>query len=180
MLSRVRLTVFLLTVGFLVSTFAVNAYAKARIVLPPPNMIQADDKTVKEIEGLYDGLEDALAKKDIDKIMTYYADDYSHQSASKSQLKFLWDTEFGRFEKLYSVHAFTNIIAVDNEAAVVCTGTLFGMPTGGNEYVVVDTWTQMPHYLTKKDGSWKIVGGATHWKKEVVKRGYRLEFHPFF
>lgn len=180
MLNKGKFMACLMAAGLLVSGFAVNSYAKARIVLPPPDMVHADDKTVHDIEALYDGLEDALAKRDIDKIMTYYADDYSHNAATKSQLKFLWTTEFGTFEKLYSVHAFTNINVVDNEAAIVCTGTLFGLPKGGKEYVVIDTWAEQPHYLTKKSGSWQIVGGATHWKSEPVNGGFRLEFHPFF
>lgn len=170
----------LIGAGLMVAGLSGNSYAKARIVMPAPGMVHADEKTVHEIEALYDGLEDALADKDIDRIMTFYADDYSHNSATKAQLKFLWDNEFGKFDKLYSVHAFTDINVVDNEAAIVCTGTLFGLPKGGKEFVVVDTWAEQPHYLTKKSGSWKIVGGATHWKREPVKGGFRLEFHPFF
>ena len=170
----------LLAAGLLAAGIAGNAYAKARIILPAPDMVRADEKAVHELEAVYDGLEDALSKKDINGIMSHYADDYNHQSATRAQLKFLWESEFDKFDKLYSVHAFTEINVVDNEAAIVCTGTLFGLPKGGKEFVVVDTWTEQPHYLTKKDGSWKIVGGATHWKKEPVKGGYRLEFHPFF
>lgn len=180
MLNRGRLLGCILGAGLLVSGYAADSYAKARLIMPQSSMVHADDKAIQEIVALYDGLEDALSKKDIDKIMTFYADDYSHNSASKAQVKYLWNTEFGKFEKLYSVHAFTDINVVGDDAAIVCTGTLFGLPKGAKDFVVVDAWTAQPHYLTKKDGMWRIVGGTTHWKSEPMKDGYRLEFHPFF
>jgi ketosteroid isomerase-like protein len=184
---RRRLLVGFLAVAFLASGGVLKAaHAGARIQLPPQGQIHASSEDVKEIEALYNGLEDALAKKDIDAIMSFYADDYDYQHANKAQVKYLWSQELPKFDSLYSVHNFSEVTVQGTEAAITCTGVLFGLPTGGADYVVVDSWQTQPHYLTKKDGHWKIVGGATHWVQGKMKvpgkkkETFTLEFHPFF
>ncbi len=187
MFSKNRLFVILLAAAFLVSGYALDAYAKARIQLPPQDKITASPENMKEIEAMYDGLEDALAKKDIDAIMSFYAEDYDYQHANSPQLRYLWSEQLAKFDAIYSVHNFSEINVQGTEAAIVCTGVLFGLPKGATDYVVLDSWQTQPHFLTKKSGAWKIAGGATHWvtEKKVLpgekkKETVSLQFHPFF
>src|SRR5574340_1326404 len=99
---RRRLLVGFLAVAFLASGGVLKAHAGARIQLPPQGQIHATSEDVKEIEALYSGLEDALAKKDIDAIMSFYADDYDYQHANKAQLRYLWSQELPKFDSLRS------------------------------------------------------------------------------
>jgi ketosteroid isomerase-like protein len=179
--SRNATVATLLAVTFLLSCFVTIVYAKSRIQFPEPDMMQTDKKTANEIAEFYDEIEDALSKKELDKLMTYYADDYNHNGVDKQHLRNLWANMFTKFDKLYSTHIFSKVEVKDTEAHLKCTGVLMGWPKGGNDYEIVDNWTVSPHYMSKKSGSWKIVGGATRWHEEEKETGeYRLEFHPFF
>ena len=177
----VLIMTFILTSG---NFFAADA--KSRIQLPPSGQIDADKKTVRELEAFYDGIEDALDRKDLDKLMRYYSDDYSHNYVSKDQLRNLWADIFNRFDHLYSTHIFSAVNVWSGEAALVCTGVLMGLPSGGDTHEIVDNWTNSNHYLTKKSGSWQIMGGGSRWHT-VQEKGapaekvvYHIEFHPFY
>jgi ketosteroid isomerase-like protein len=167
------------------SGLPMNAYA--HVQLPPAEVIKADKQDVTDIVAVYGKIEEALAKEDIDAIMTFYADDYFHQGITKSQIRNLWVNIFANFDSLNSTHVFNSVKVLENEAAVTCTGSLLGIPKGSKDkaYVSVDKWDNMKHYLSKKSGSWMIVGGASHWQVEpILKYGedvkYQLEFHPLF
>ncbi len=184
LLIAVFITTFILTSGSFSTTDA-----KSRIQLPYSEQIDADKKSVRELETFYDGIEDALNRKDLDKLMSYYSDDYSHNYVSKDQLRSLWADIFDRFDHLNSTHIFNAIHVWNKEAAVTCTGVLMGLPKGGDNHEIVDNWTASNHYLTKKSGSWQIMGGASRWhtawhadqKDAPTERTtYRIEFHPFF
>ncbi len=181
LLIAVLISTFILTSGNFSTTDA-----KSRIQLPPSGQIDADKKSVRELEAFYDGIEEALDRKDLDKLMSYYADDYSHNYVSKDQLRNLWSDLFNRFDHLYSTHIFNTVNVWKGEAAVTCTGVLMGQPKDGDTHEIVDNWTASNHYLTKKSGSWQIMGGASRWhtvqKADTAgeKTTYHIEFHPFY
>ncbi len=152
--------------------------AEARIQFPPANKVTANQKTLDEFSTFYEKIEDALEKEDIDRIMDFYAEDYFHQGITKKQLKFMWLEVFGDFKDLYSVHVFAKITVAGNDAILVCTGGLFGVPNAGGDYTTVDQWVTLPHWVTKVDGKWRIIGGAT--QKSPYKKGGKAETHPFF
>ena len=152
--------------------------ADAQTQFPKPSRTNADARTLEEFRGFYDRIEKALQEEDIDKIMTFYTDDYLHHGITKKQLKFMWLEVFGNFADLYSVHVFTKITVHGDDAILVCTGGLFGIAKEGEDYTTVDQWVTQNHWLTRVDGEWKMIGGATH--QAPRKRGARLEFHPFF
>ena len=179
-------------IAVLISTFILTsgnfsfADAKSRIQLPPSEQINADKKSVKELEAFYDGIEDALDRRDLDKLMTYYADDYSHNYVSKDQLRNLWSDIFKRFDQLYSTHIFNAVNVWNGEASVKCTGVLMGQPNDSDTHEIVDNWTATNHYLTKRSGTWQIMGGASRWhtvqetSTTGEKTAYHIEFHPFY
>jgi hypothetical protein len=90
----------------------------------------------------------------------------------------MWLEVFGDFADLYSVHVFTKITVHGDDAILVCTGGLFGIAKEGEDYTTVDQWVTQNHWLTRVDGEWKMIGGAT--LQAPRKRGGRLELHPFF
>jgi ketosteroid isomerase-like protein len=155
------------------------ADAWAEIQLPKPEKTNADQAILKEFGVFYTQVEEALATENIDRIMDFYADDYLHHGITKKQLKFMWLEIFSEFSDLYSVHIFSKITVHGGDAILVCTGALLGIPPEGGDYQAVDRWVNQNHWLTKADGEWKMIGGATH--ASPGKRGSRsLELHPLF
>lgn len=180
------LSVMALVTGFvLAGGLAFNA--QAHVQLPPSEGIKAGTQDLDEIVAFYGKIEDAVAKKDLDAIMAFYADDYFHQGITKTMIRNLWGSIFANFDNLNSAHIFSALEVKENEAMVTCTGSLLGIPKDSKDkrYMPVDKWVNMNHYLSKKSGSWKIVGGASHWLVEpMVKYGkdikYQVEFHPLY
>lgn len=153
--------------------------AGAEVQFPKPDRSNADEITLKEFQAFYDQVEAALATEDLDRLMTFYAEDYLHHGITKKQLRFMWLEIFSEFSELYSVHIFSKIDAQGNDAVLVCTGALMGVPPEGGDYQAVDRWVNQNHWLTKTDGGWRMIGGATH--ESAARAGSRsLELHPLF
>jgi ketosteroid isomerase-like protein len=153
--------------------------ARAEIQLPKPERTNAEAATLKEFEAFYAEIEAALAAEDIDRLMSYYAEDYLHHGITKKQLRFMWLEILSEFSELYSVHIFAKIDVHGSDAILVCTGALLGIPPEGGDYQAVDRWVNQNHWLTKVGGRWRMIGGATH--EAPGKRGSRtLELHPLF
>lgn len=165
-------------ISFALSTAALfSGSVWADMQLPRPGKINADAKAVKDLGTFYEEIEKALRSKDIDKIMSFYAKDYLHHGITKKQLRFMWLEIFTKFEELYSVHVFSKIEVHGSDAILICTGALFGVENKGDDYQTVDRWVIQPHWLTRVDGEWKIIGGATH----QAERGKgKLALHPLF
>ncbi len=152
--------------------------ARAEIQLPKPGQTNADEKTLHEFEVFYEHIEEALKSKNVTKMMSFYADDYLYHGITKRQLKFMWLEIFSDYADLYSVHVFTKIEVHGSDAILICTGARFGIAGDEKDYQTVDRWVTHPHWLTKVDGAWKMIGGATH--ESPSGRGSRLELHPLF
>jgi ketosteroid isomerase-like protein len=148
----------------------------AEYQFPQADKISADKSSIDEIGRFYDQIEEALKKEDIDKMMGFYADDYLYHGITKKQLKFMWLEIFSNYTDLYSVHIFTKIDVHGDDAISICTGGLFGTEKKGEDYQVIDRWITHPHWLTRVNGEWKMIGGGTH---ETPGRG-GLDLHPLF
>lgn len=153
--------------------------ARAEIQLPKSDRTNADEQAIEELEAFYAAIEEALGAEDIDRIMSYYADDYLHHGITKKQLRFMWLEIFSNFSDLYSVHIFSKIDVFGGDAILVCTGALLGIPSQGKDYEAVDRWVNLPHWLTKIDGEWRIIGGASQQAPARPGSGI-LELHPLF
>jgi ketosteroid isomerase-like protein len=170
-------TIFFISLIFLPGT-VVWGEVGSSVHLPQPEKINADKKTVEELKAFYIKLEKALAQEDIDTLMTFYADDYLHHGITKRQLRFMWLEILNNFDSLYSAHIFTKIDLIKNDAVIVCTGGLFGIPKGSKsgDYETIDSWVDVNHWLTKANGKWKMVGGGTHSSEGALG----LKLHPLF
>lgn len=173
--------------GFILSEgLAFNAYS--HVQLPPSEVVKASRQDLDDIVSTYGKIEEAVAKEDLDAVMSFYAEDYFHQGITRNMIRNLWASIFNDFDSLNSAHAFSVVAVSGKEAKLTCTGTLLGIPKGSadKKFVAVDKWAAIDHYLSKTDGGWKIAGGASHWLVEpmVKKYGedvkYQLEFHPLF
>lgn len=153
--------------------------ARAEMQLPKPDKTNADQATTQEFEAFYTNVEQALAEEDIDRIMNFYADEYLHHGITKRQLRFMWLEIFSEYSDLYSVHIFSKIDVHGNDAILVCTGALLGIPPEGGDYQAVDRWVNQNHWLSKINGEWRMIGGATHRSPSRSGSG-ALELHPLF
>ena len=163
----------------LVSMIGPVPSAVAEIQFPKAGKTDADETVLNEFAGFYEQIEAALASEDIDRIMSFYAEDYLHHGITKKQLKFMWLEIFGEFSDLYSVHIFSRIDVHGGDAILVCTGALLGIPLEGGDYQTVDRWVSQNHWLTKVDGQWRMIGGATH-ESPTARGSRKLELHPMF
>jgi ketosteroid isomerase-like protein len=160
---------------FLAAAVAGGA-ARADIQMPKPERTNADARTEAEFAAFYEQFEEALQGEDIDTIMSFYAGDYLHHGITKRQLRFMWLEILGSFDDLYSVHIFSKITVHGDDAILVCTGALLGIDKKGADYQAVDRWVNQNHWLTRIDGKWRMIGGAT----KPQSLGSKLELHPFF
>ncbi|MFQ5736469.1 MAG: hypothetical protein ACE5GY_06350 [Thermodesulfobacteriota bacterium] len=165
---------------------ASNAYAEVQ--LPPQESIDSSKRDVEAIVAFYGKLQDALNKKDLAAIMSFYADDYNRQGITKNTIRNLWKNIFNNFDHLNSTHIFSSVVVKDKDAAITCTGMLLGIPKASKDknYEQIDKWANMGHFLAKRNGKWQIIGGASHWLVQPKLKGYgriekyELEFHPLF
>lgn len=186
--GRVKL-VFIAIAVFLVAlaAAAVHADANPHVQFPHEDEIHATPQQLDELRAFYAALEQALSQKDLDGMMSFYADDYFHQETTRAQLRRLWEDTFKNYDNLRALHVINGLTVVDTEAIIVCTGSLLGVPdgSGGNGYVTINSWADQNHFISKARGSWKIVGGGTHrlLKTNTLPNGameHRVEQHPLY
>ncbi len=163
----------LLAVALFVAT-----QARGEIQIPEEDQIVANYQTMEEFRAFYDEVEAALKAEDVDRIMALYADDYLHQGITKRQLRFMWLEIFNAYDDLYSIHAFSNIHVTGGDAILNCTGALMGIEKKGKDFLAVDRWIQLNHWLTRVDGKWKMVGGASHTGATLKES--KDDSHPLF
>ena len=108
----------------LVSMIGPVPSAVADVQFPRAAKTNADEGTVREFEDFYEQIEAALTSEDIDRIMSFYAEDYLHHGITKKQLKFMWLEIFSEFSNLYSVHIFSRVDVHGGDAILVCTGLI--------------------------------------------------------
>lgn len=187
-MNRLRTLIIASAVGLLaLSAFGVMEDARAKVRIKPVDEIKASEEEIKEVRTFFDELEKALVREDLDRVMTFYSEKYYHRGITKDQVRLLWTDIFAKYDRLNSVHVFSEIKVVDDEVLVVCTGALRGVPAGSKDrqYVKIDSWTNQNHYLYKEKDSWGIIGGSSH---RMTKGGELtgkaadrpLGFHPLY
>lgn len=163
---------------FLTATVIAASPARADIQLPEEDKIVASSEAMQEFRVFYDEVEAALKAEDVDRIMALYADDYLHQGITKRQLRFMWLEIFNTYDDLYSIHAFSNIHVTGSDAILNCTGALMGIETGQKDFIAVDRWIMLNHWLTRIGGKWMMVGGASHTGATLKES--KDDSHPLF
>ncbi len=181
---RMNMTVLFFTIFFLTS-LAPDVYAQSRIHFPDKDAITATESDLAELQSLYDQFEAALASGDVDAIMGFYADDYAYRTVDKKQIRNMWLDILHDYENLSSIHIFSKVEVKGDEAHLDCTGTLSGISKDDKRPKTIDRWVLQDHFLTKKGGSWKMIGGASHQTGGPGLMpgggfGFQMDFHPLF
>lgn len=141
--------------------------------------IQASAQEVQELIASFNVMEQAIKTKALGTLMGFYSDRYAHLGADKAEMKKIWTKLFQDYSELISGHTFTKIYIQRGKhlAAVVCSGSMFGINARTGEKEPIDNWVEEIHYLTYEDGKWKILG---HEVESPEEGRFGMAFHPLF
>ena len=154
------------------------AYAKLRIGLGPD--IQADSKTVREIQQAFNQAEEAISAEDLDALMALYSKRYQHGSLTNEDIRKAWGSLFSKYRRISTAHSFSKIVVSPGttpSAEVACTGTIWASSIETAERVNLDSWLGEVHVLIYEDGMWRILGPG---KKAQAGLGFHGGPHPLF
>jgi hypothetical protein len=153
--------------------------------IPHSAIIHTDKKTAVDILKSFQQAEGALKRKDLDSLMDFYADNYTHRGFTKDSLKAEWKHLFQEYRDFSATHVLTHFeVVVDADrvpltAQVTCTGSLWAISNDSHQRVNIDSWYNEVHYLAYVAGAWRIQGHA--W--EIVNpkdTPTARPPHPFF
>ena len=71
--------------------------------------IQADKQTVDEILKTFKQAEDAVTQRDLDTLMSLYADNYKHRGFTKDTLRAEWKQLFQDYRDFSTTHVLTRV-----------------------------------------------------------------------
>ena len=142
--------------------------------------IQANDKTVAEIQAAFNKAEKALKEQDLDDLMALYSKDYAYHGLTKSNLRDLWKDLFAKYRRISSHHIFSKIVVTvegkNPKAGITCTGGLWATAESSGERIIIDSWFDEVHRLVYEDGAWRILGHDGE-DQQAVQSGAA---HPYF
>jgi len=123
--------------------------------------IQAENKTVLEIEASFVRAEAAINKGDLDSLMELYSQDYHYGKRTKHDMKTIWESFFHKYHRVETSHSFSRIVVHQGHpltAEVTCTGSIWGTSDKSNVRVNLATWLGNIHFLVYEKGAWRIRG----------------------
>ena len=151
--------------------------------VPHSATIQTDPTTEADILNSFKRAENAMRRKDLDALMNFYADNYTHTGFTKDRLKTEWTRLFQDYRDFSTTHVLTRIVVdaerVPRTAQATCTGSLWAISNVTNQRVNIDSWYNEIHHLAYVDGAWRIQGHAWEVLNPADTRTARPP-HPFF
>lgn len=145
--------------------------------------LQGDPKQIQAIFAMFAKAEEAVQRKDLDALMSLYADNYQHGGYSKDAVRAVWSDVFARHRDFAGAHIFSKITVDSGKpiplAHVTCTGGLWAVSDETGQRVNIDSWYGEVHHVTFDHGAWHLAG--TFWEIPRAKES-RPAFlpHPFF
>lgn len=125
--------------------------------------IQADDKTVREIESAFIQAEAAINAGDVDSLMDLYSNDYRFGELTKKDMRKIWEDFFHKYHRVETSHSFSRLVVKAGQpltAEITCTGSIWGTSLKNNkeERVNLASWLGDLHFLVYEQGKWRIRG----------------------
>jgi hypothetical protein len=126
--------------------------------------VEVDPATVTQVLDVFHTAEAAIAREDVDGILTLYAPQYNYHGLKPAEVRKIWVDMFKEYRELGGVHFFTKIAHAGVGASaiieVTCTGNLSGISKISGLRIPIDSWYEEVHYLTREGGAWHIRGNA--------------------
>ncbi len=168
----------LLGIALCLHGLCLPALAKHRIAMGAD--IGVDKQTVREIQESFHRIDHAMLDGDLDALMVFYSDSYSHLGLTKDDMKQMWGQMFRRYRRFITNHSFSKIELIPGKtptAKVSCSGSLWATSRETGKRVSVDSWLGEQHILVRENGKWKIRGPG---KDALIKQGFGVAIHAFF
>ena len=171
--------VALLTMEIILLVPAGTTQAATHLV--PTSITEADPGTVAEVMAAFDQADDAIRRKDLDRLMSFYATDYNYHGLKKSDIRKVWQDLFDNYRDIGSTHMFSLIRMSGPSSApsveITCTGSLYATSDLTKLQVPIDSWYQEMHFLVKENGGWRIRGNTGETPKVLP---FGTAPHPLF
>jgi len=150
-----------LLIGLLISYQGFDSTALAKLRIGTGADIQADDKTVRDIEAAFIRAEAAINKGDIDSLMALYSQDYHFGVLTKHDMRSIWEGFFRKYHRVETAHSFSRIVVQQGHpltAVITCTGSIWGTSNKADDRVNLSSWLGNVHFLVYEKGAWRIRG----------------------
>jgi len=148
-------------IGLLIGYQGSGSTAWAKLRIGTGADIQADDKTVREIEASFIRAEAATNEGDVDSLMELYSQDYRYGKLTKHDMKTIWEGFFRKYHRVKTSHSFSRIVVQQGHpltAEITCTGSIWGTSHKPEERVNLASWLGNIHSLVYENGAWRIRG----------------------
>lgn len=156
-----RMLILLMLTGVSFNSLGAGAPAFGALRVDTGAALQADAETVRQIEGVFNLAEKAIGEKDLDALMTVYAEDYRYQDLTKADMRTIWKGFFTHYDRVATLHSFSRIVVTPGKsptAQITCTGALWATSDGNDQRVNLSSWAGDVHHLIYEHGAWRIVG----------------------
>ena len=148
-------------IGLLIGYLGSGSTTWAKLRIGTGADIQADAKTVQEIEAAFIRAEAAINEGDVDSLMELYSQDYHYGKLNKHDMKAIWEGFFRKYHRVQTSHSFSRIVAQQGNpltAEITCTGSIWATSHKPDERVNLASWLGDIHFLVYEKGAWRIRG----------------------
>jgi ketosteroid isomerase-like protein len=147
----------------------------------PDATIEGDQQSITELIGTFDRAQEAIRSRDLDALMSLYAQNYQYHGLKKGDVRQIWNELFKHYDFIANIHIFSAIKIVtsaDGTAAqITCTGSLWARSEKTKQRIPIDSWHQEVHHLVREKDGWRIVGNL---EGDVAIRRFGTAPHPLF
>ena len=158
LMSMARTSVILLTLGFAGPSPATLAMTQ---ILPEAE-VEGDERSITELIGTFDRAQEAIRSRDLDGLMSLYAQNYQYHGMKKADVRKIWAGLFEHYDFISNVHIFSAIkvesVTDPPTAEITCTGSLWARSEETKQRIPIDSWHQEVHYLVREKNGWRIGG----------------------
>lgn len=128
----------------------------------PDAKVEGDDRSINELIGTFDRAQEAIRSRDLDTLMSLYADNYEYHALKKSDIQKIWEELFAHYDFIANIHIFSAVKVVSTTdpatAEITCTGSLWATSEDTKRRIPIDSWHQEVHYLVREKDGWRIIG----------------------
>ena len=128
----------------------------------PDAQIEGDQRSINELISTFDRAQEAIRSRDLDALMSLYAQNYQYHGLKKADVRKIWAELFAHYDFIANIHTFSAIKVVSTTnpatAEITCTGSLWATAEDTKQRIPIDSWHQEVHYLVREKDGWRIVG----------------------
>jgi ketosteroid isomerase-like protein len=147
----------------------------------PEAKVEGDPQSINELVGTFDRAQESIRSRDLDALMSLYAQNYDYHGLKKVDIRKIWEELFAHYDFIANIHTFSAIKIVSSAngatAEITCTGSLWARSEETKQRIPIDSWHQEVHHLVREKDGWRIVGNLGG---EPVIRQFGSAPHPLF